>query len=111
MKAQTPASIDAAHTLDDLDWAMLNLPGAPATESAARLRRERGSHVAERSRARYARRYYGRRWASVERARQRFARRRAQAAAVEALAALLMSDVRPNDIGEARAMVRRALAR
>lgn len=111
MNPQTPTAIDAASDLTDLDWAMLNLPGVPASEAAALRRRERGGHVADLSRARFARRYYGQRWSRVERARQRYARRRQQAAAVEALAVLLMSDVRPRDLAEACAMVRRALAR
>jgi len=107
MTAQTPPTID----VDNLDWAMLDLPGPQATEAAAQRRRVRGSHVADRARARYGRRYYGRRWSLVGRARQRYAARRRQAAAIEALAGLLMSNVRPTDLAEARALVRRAMAR
>lgn len=100
----------STHDIDTLDWAMLNLSGPPATEAAAARRRERGAHVADLSRAGYARRYYGRRWSRVERARRRVAERRRQAAAIEALAALLMGQSRPADMAEARALVRRALA-
>lgn len=108
MSTKTPAPTGRDPS-EAIDWAMLNLTGPPATEAAALRRRLRGSHVADAARARYARRYYGRRWHRVEQARQRHAERRRLAAQVEAIAALLMSDVRPADLAEAREIARRAL--
>lgn len=94
---------------DDLDWAMLTPAGVPATEAAARRRRVVGGHVADLARARYARRYYGRRWTRVEQARRLRAARRREAAQVEALARLLLTAPRPRTPAEARRMVLAAL--
>lgn len=94
---------------DDLDWAMLDLRGAPATEAAKLRRRVIGGHVADRERARYAQRLYGRRWLRSRRAWLRRERARREARLVEALAALLMGE-RPRDVDEARARARAALA-
>ncbi len=96
---------------DDLDFAMLDLPGVPATEAAAAGRRALGERVADRARARYARRYFGRRWDRVAQARRRHAARRQQAALVESIAALLMGEARPTDLADARDLARLALAR
>lgn len=96
---------------DDLDFAMLDLPGVPASEAAADARRALGERVADRARARYARRYFGRRWDRVAHARRRQAARRQQAALVESIAALLLSERRPASVDEARDLARLALAR
>ena len=37
---------------DEIDWAMLDLSGPPATETARARREARGAHVADRARAR-----------------------------------------------------------
>ncbi|MCB9527752.1 MAG: hypothetical protein R3F65_20965 [bacterium] len=94
---------------DDLDWAMLDLRGAPATEVAKTRRRVMGGYVADRERARYAQRFYGRRWQRSRRAWLRRERARREARLVEALAAMLMGE-RPRDVDAARARVRAALA-